>query len=50
MRDGIWQNEYQFLTNWDGTSYGQTHQEDDRWVAAYLIPWTVACMAMSVFA
>ena len=47
MRDGIWQNENQFSTNWDGTWYGQTHQEDDRWVAEYLIPWTVAPMAMS---
>ena len=50
MRDGIWQNENQFSTNWEGTWYGQTHQEDDRWVAEYLIPWTVAPMAMSVFA
>ena len=50
MRDGIWQHEDQFSTNWDGTWYGQTHQEDDRWVAEYLIPRTVAPMAMSAFA
>lgn len=45
MRDGIWQNSNRFKSDWDGTWFGKTSQHDDKWIAEYLIPWTVAPMA-----
>lgn len=45
MRDGIWQNNNNFKSDWDGTWFGKTSQTDSGWIAEYLIPWNVAPMA-----
>ncbi|CCQ12455.1 hypothetical protein PALB_33940 [Pseudoalteromonas luteoviolacea B = ATCC 29581] len=45
MRDGVWQNNNQFKSDWDGKWFGRTTQTDNAWIAEYLIPWTVAPMA-----
>ncbi|NNG42557.1 hypothetical protein HJP15_06405 [Pseudoalteromonas sp. NEC-BIFX-2020_002] len=47
MRDGIWQNNNSFKSDWDGTWFGKTTQTDNSWTAEYLIPWSVAPMAQA---
>ena len=47
QQDGIFSNEKEYRSDWDGTWYSQTSQNDDYWYTEVHIPWTVAPMTRS---
>lgn len=45
--DGIWSDETQFSSDWDGNWQAATQSNDEDWVAEVFIPWDIAPMAKS---
>ena len=48
MLDGIYRNENEFSSEWDGVWYGKTSADNDHWFTEILIPWDVAPMVATV--
>lgn len=45
MRDGIWSNETDFSTDWDGSWLAATTSSEHQWITEVFIPWDVAPMS-----
>lgn len=41
VRDGIFQNQNEYSTDWDGTWFHAVAEDDNAWHAEVLIPWSV---------
>lgn len=44
IQDGIFGDDNTYSSDWDGTWYSQTSQDEDYWYTEIFIPWTVAPM------